>query len=104
MEWLAETLPIIIYCLLIILIIVLVVLGIKSIITVSKVDKIIDGVKHKVESLTNVFKVVDGLTDKISSVGDLLINLISNAILRFFKKDKKEETDTEEVEKEKKNE
>lgn len=103
MEWLGQTLPIIIYFLLIILLVVLVILGVKSIITIDKADKMISNIKSKLESINGVFKVVDGVADKISSIGELIVDLISNALINLFQKNKKN-NNTEEVKEEKENE
>ena len=49
MEALSQTLPIIIYFLLIVLLIIAIVIGIKLITTLSKVDKLVDDVNEKLE-------------------------------------------------------
>lgn len=104
MEWLGQILPIIIYFLLIIVLVVLVILGIKSIITIDKLDKMVNNIKSKLESINGVFKVVDGVADKISSLGELIVDLISNALINLFQKKNKSEKNKEEVKEEKENE
>ena len=58
MDFWLSFLPVIIYILLIILLIVGIILGIKSIITVNKVEKVVDDVSEKVESLNGLFQIV----------------------------------------------
>ena len=48
MEFLLQFLPIVIYFLLIIILVIGIVLGIKSIITITKVEKVVDDVNDKV--------------------------------------------------------
>ena len=64
MDFWLSFLPIIIYILLIILLIVGIILGIKSIITINKVEKVVDDVNEKVESLNGLFQIVDFTADK----------------------------------------
>ena len=59
--------PIIIYILLIIILIIGIILGIKSIITINKVEKVVDDVNEKVESLNGVFQIIDFTTDKLDN-------------------------------------
>ncbi len=96
MEALGQVLPIIIYILLIGLLVVLLILGIKSIITMNKVDKMVDNVNHKIETLNGVFGFLDIVTDKISSLGDFIVNIISNKITSIFQKKKKKDEEEEE--------
>ena len=100
MEMLKESLPVIIYFLLIILLVVLIVLFIKTIYTVDKVNKIVDDVDGKIQTLNGAFALIDGLTDKISSLGDFFVNVINDKVLRLFtkkrRKHREEEYDIEE--------
>ena len=66
MEFWLTFLPLVIYILLIILLVVGIVLGIKTIITMTKVEKVVDNVNEKVESLNSVFNLIDFTTDKIA--------------------------------------
>ena len=96
MDFWLSFLPIIIYILLIILLIIGIILGIKSIITINKVEKVVDDVNEKVESLNGLFQLVDFTTDKLVSITDKVVDGISSLASRlFYKKKKNKEEDTE---------
>lgn len=97
MEMLGQTLPIVIYFLIIVLLIVLIVFIIKSLSTLNKVDKIVDDVSEKIQVLDGAFNILDVLTDKLSSLGDFVVNMITSGISNLFakKKKRKEEEDYE---------
>ena len=90
--------PIIIYILLIIILIIGIILGIKSIITIKKVDKVVDDVNEKVESLNGLFHIVDFTTDKIVGLTDKVVDGLSSMASRLFfrKKIKSREEDENE--------
>lgn len=90
MEALQLTLPIVIYFLLIILLIIGIVLGIKLITTMNKVDKIIDDVNEKLDSMSEVFNIIDFVTGKMSVISETIIGAITTAVSRIFKKFNKE--------------
>ncbi len=96
MDFWLSFLPIIIYVLLIILLIIGIILGIKSIITINKVEKVVDDVNEKVESLNGLFQIVDFTTDKLVSITDKVIDGVSSLASKLFfrkKKNKEDETD-----------
>ena len=96
MDFWLSFLPIIIYVLLIILLIIGIILGIKSIITINKVEKVVDDVSEKVESLNGLFQIVDFTTDKLVSITDKVIDGVSSLASKLFfrkKKNKEDETD-----------
>lgn len=98
MDFWLSFLPIIIYILLIILLIVGIILGIKSIITINKVEKVVDDVNEKVESLNGLFQIVDFTADKLVSITDKVVDGVSALASRLFlrkKKNKKEEEEDE---------
>ena len=98
MDFWLSFLPIIIYILLIILLIIGIILGIKSIITINKVEKVVDDVNEKVESLNGLFQIVDFTTDKLVSITDKVVDGISALASKLFfkkKKNKEEEKDDE---------
>ncbi len=100
MEFWLSFLPIIIYILLIILLVIGIILGIKSIITIKKVEKVVDDVNEKVESLNGMFQIIDFTTDKIVSLTDKVIDGVSTLASKLFfkkkvKKIKKEENEDE---------
>lgn len=85
-SYLQTVLPLIIYVLLIILLIVGIILGIRSIQTLNKVDKVVDDVNDKVQSLNGFFNIIDFTTDKIVSVTDKVVEGISGLIGSVFKR------------------
>ena len=98
MDFWLSFLPIIIYILLIIILIIGIILGIKSIITINKVEKVVDDVNVKVESLNSLFQIVDFTADKLVSITDKVVDGISSFASRLFfkkKKNKKEEEEDE---------
>ena len=80
-ESLNAVLRIFVYLLLIALLVVGIILGIKLIITLDKVNEILNDVKDKVDSLNSVFRVINGIGDKFtllsSKVTDTVVSLIS---------------------------
>ena len=90
---LVEVLPIIIYILLIILIIVGIILGIKFIITIDKINYLVDDVTNKVKTLDTVFNMFTLVNDKLGvltgKVSELFINLFDKVM--NFKRRKVEE-------------
>ena len=95
MEFLQDFLPILIYFLLIVILIIGIVLGINFIKTMKKVEKVVDDVNDKVESLNGFFKIIDFTTDKIASFTDKVVevagNLFSKVLFRKKRKDESEE-------------
>ena len=89
-------LPIVIYILLIILLIVGIILGIRSIQTLNKVDKVVDDVNDKVQSLNGLFNLIDYTTDKIVSVTDRVVDGVSGFIGSLFSGRRRKNTDDEE--------
>ena len=83
-----ETLTMIIYALLIVLIMVAIAIGIRLIITLQKVDALLDDVTEKVHTLDRVFEIIDTFNDKMSMVGDAVVGFVSGAVKRVFKERK----------------
>ena len=81
-----EALPVVIYFLLIVLLVVAIYVGVKLIITMNKVDDILDDIREKSRSLDKLFNIIDFATDRVSMVSDTLINFVSSAIGKVFKK------------------
>lgn len=79
---LVEVLPIIIYILLIILIIVGIILGIKFIITIDKINSLVDDVTNKVKTLDNFFNMFSLVNDKLG----ILTNKVSEVVINLFDK------------------
>ncbi len=100
MEFWLSFLPLVIYILLIILLVVGIILGIKTIITMNKVEKVVDNVNEKVESLNSVFNLIDFTTDKIAAFTDRLVEVAGSVFskLLFRNKNKKRKKDDYEEE------
>jgi len=97
MEFWLSFLPLIIYILLIILLVVGIVLGIKTIITMNKVEKVVDDVTEKVESLNSFFHIIDFTTDKLAGLTDRVVELASSLFSKLWtKKSIKKEEENEE--------
>lgn len=96
MEMLKEALPVVIYMLLIVLLIVLIVFFIKAIYTVTKVNKIVDDVDGKIQTLNGAFAIIDTITDKISSLSDYVVNIINEKLVKLFSRKRKDDIEEEE--------
>ena len=72
---------------------------IKFIITLNKVEKVVDDVNDKVQTLNGFFHIIDYATDKISlatdKVVDSVMTLFHKLIVNKKKKIKKESDDNE---------
>ena len=97
MDFWLSFLPIIIYILLIILLVIGIILGVKSIITIKKVEKVVDDVNNKVESLNGLFHIVDFTTDKLVTITDKLVDGVSTLVSKIFFKNKTKKLKEEET-------
>lgn len=96
MDFWLSFLPIIIYLLLIVVLVILIVLGVQSINAMKKVNKVVDDVNNKVESLNGLFSLIDYTADILSSLSDKLVDGVSGLLFKLFnRKKKKEEEDYE---------
>lgn len=87
-------LPVLLYVFGIILLIVLTVFFIRLMFTLQKVDKVVDDVSDKVDSLDGLFKIIDATTDGISLFSETIVGTVSKffyKVLKPRKKHKKEE-------------
>lgn len=91
MSFLLDFLPIVIYFLLIIFLIIGIILGIKLIITLDKVEKVVEDVNDKVQTLNGFFHIIDYTTDKIAFATDKVVDTVASIFnkLMFSKKKKK---------------
>ena len=88
MELLPQILPIIIYLLLIILIVVVIILGIKLILTIDKVNSLVDDVTDKVEKVTPIFNTLGVVSNKFSDIMGTVVGAIEKLISKVFLKNK----------------
>jgi len=110
MSFLLEFLPIIIYILLIIVLLIGIILAIKCIITLDKVEKVVDNTNEKLKSLDGIFHIIDSTTDRVVLITDKVIEGITSLVTNLFtpkkttkpSKSKKELKNKEKVENESK--
>ena len=79
-----------------ILLIVLIILGVKLIITMNKIENVVDDINGKVRSLNGIFTVIDATTDKLALLSDKTISFISDIIKKIFVKRKEKVEENEE--------
>lgn len=89
-----EILPIILYSLGSILLVVLIILGIKLIVTMNKIEDVVDDINGKVKSLNGLFSMIDYTTDKLALLSDRFVDTVSSLIRKIFVR--KEEKDSNE--------
>ena len=82
----AEILPLVLYFLGSILLVVLIILGVKLIITMNKIENVVDDISTKVKSLNGLFSIIDTTTDKLALLSDRLVDVVSSIIRRIFKR------------------
>ena len=90
----AEVLPLVLYFLGSILLVVLIILGVKLIITMNKIENVVDDISNKVKSLNGLFSIIDTTTDKLALISDRVVDVVSMIIRRVFKR--KEESESNE--------
>ena len=91
METASTLLPVIMYTLLSILIVVAIILLYKLTITIDKANVVLDDIYGKVKKLDNLFEIIDKSADTINLVTDKITGIISNSIMKVFKKRKEDE-------------
>ena len=82
----AEILPIVLYVLGSILLVVLIILGIKLIITMNKIEIVVDDITKKVKSLDGFFSIIDMTTDKLALISDKIVDAVSLLIKKIFRR------------------
>ena len=88
-----EGLTVVLYLLGSILLIVLIILGVKLIVTMNKIEVVVDDITKKVKTLDGFFALVDITTDKLALISDRFIDVTSSVIKKIFKR--KEEKNNE---------
>ena len=88
-----DALTIVLYVLGSILLVVLIILGIKLIITMNKIEVVVDDVTKKVKTLDGFFSLVDMTTDTLALLSDRFVEMTSSIIKKIFKR--KEENNNE---------
>ena len=88
-----DFLEVMLYILSSILLVVLIILGIKLIITMNKIENVVDDINNKVKSLNGLFSIIDYATDKLAMISDRFVDIISAVIKKIFVR--KEDKDNE---------
>ncbi len=91
-------LPVLLYTFGIILLIVLIVLVMQLIQTLKKVDRIVDNVEGKVNSLNGVFALIDKTADSIALFSDSIVNALASLAYKLVGKKKKKKKISKEEE------
>lgn len=84
MEALGTVLPIIIYFLLIILLVIIIILGIKFIITVDRINRLVDEVNDKLSSLKSIFGLINTVTNKMNFLGNAVKDKVKSIFNKFI--------------------
>ena len=98
MELLNNTLPIVIDFLLVIVLIISIILLVKFIITINKVNRIVDNVEDKVNSLNGLFNIVEAASSKVTGIYSKVIDFAASTVEKLFMKNKNKEGDEEDYE------
>lgn len=89
-----DTLTIVLYALGSILLVVLIILGIKLIITMNKIEGVVDDINNKVKTLDGFFSMIDFTTDKLAMLSDRFVDAATSLIKKLFRR-KEDETNNE---------
>ena len=81
-----EGLTIVLYALGSILLVVLIILGIKLIITMNKIEVVVDDITKKVKTLDGFFSLIDITTDKLAMLSDKFVDMTSSLVKKIFKR------------------
>ena len=95
MAFLQEFLPIVLFVLGIVLLVVLIILAVRMLDTVDKVNRILDSVDAKVNSLNGVFRIVDKFSENMSFLSERMIDGVTGIINRIFSRKKRKSYDEE---------
>ncbi len=82
----SEVLPVVLYILGAILLVALIVLTVKLIITMNKIEKVVDNITVKVKTLDGVFEIVGSVTGKFTFIADRIIEYVSLLVEKIFKR------------------
>ncbi len=91
-----DILQVILYILGSILLIVLIILGIKLIITMNKIENVVDDINVKVNKLNGLFSIIDLTTDKLALLSDKLVDGISSLVRKVFSRKKRKDDEIDE--------
>ncbi len=91
METLNIILPVLLYVAGFILLIVLIILGIRLIQILNKVDRVVDNVEEKVNSLNPAFDFVSKATGTLATVGESFVGAVASIFSKIFNRKPKSE-------------
>ncbi len=91
-----DILQVLLYILGSILLIVLIILGIKLIITMNKIENVVDDINVKVNKLNGLFSIIDLTTDKLALLSDKLVDGISSLVRKVFSRKKRKDDEIDE--------
>ena len=86
-----DFLQIVLYILGSILLVILIVLGIRVVIIMNKVERLVDNINVKTNQLNGIFNIIDTTTNKINLFSDKIIEKIGSLIKKKINKKKKED-------------
>ena len=93
MEFLNVFLPITLYIVAIITLIIIMVLGIKLIGVLNKIERVVDNVEEKVNSLNLAFSIIDKATEGITTIGNTVLGAVNKAVTKVFNRKNENEED-----------
>ena len=93
-----EFLQILLYVLGSILLLSLIILTIKLIMSIDRINAILDDVEDKMKTIDEVFSVVDKITDSVSLMSDRIVDGLAGIISKIFTTKKKTKQIKEEME------
>lgn len=93
METLSTVMPIILCALTSILVIILIILGIRLLMTLDRIDAVINDVEKKVKTLNGFFGIIDTVTDKVAFLSDKVVDVVSGLFTKILSGKKKEKGD-----------
>ena len=70
-------------------------LGIKLIVTMNKIENVVDDINGKMKSLNGFFSIIDFTTDKLSLITERFVDAVSSLIRRIFNRNRTEENNNE---------
>lgn len=91
-----EFFEIMLYVLGSILLVVLIVLGIKLIISVERINAILESVEKKVKTVDKVFNVVDKVADSCAIVSERVVDVLDSGLAKLFVRKSKKIKELEE--------
>ena len=65
-------------------IIILIILVVKLIVTMNKIEDVVDDISNKVKSLNGLFSMIDYTTDKLALFSDKFTNIVASLIKKIF--------------------